>query len=645
MVAARPSNSTETQMAGRVRVRITRGSGGGKDTLFVTAMAISDPSRSGAGAARRAVRAVLRCFSPRRLAATAAFLGGLARQGRRRRAEPRLTVAGGIDSLYETLTGVGWYLYEILDHLARRDDLRLRLYGQGLAPAATPGGAGGPLLPSLASPLAPILALPAGPAIEHVTYTAPDGLVIPPWRADQWLRRAAPLLMAADRNRVLFGPNFLLPPLFRFAAGARVVAIHDLAFRRLPWAVRPDTARALAERLERTLLEADLLLTDSLAVADEVAAAGVAPARVRAIHLGPGHLPPPSVLAAASPPAGTPDRYGLFVGTLEPRKNLATLLTAWRELRRDSGAPPLLICGPRGWRAREVRRLPGGGVAPAAGRAGGRGLAALPGLRHARRARRALSRRRGRGAAVALRRIRNAGDRGAGGRRAAGALGSAGLPRGGRRRGALRARRPARPLARAAASSARRRLPAPRPGAPRPAARRPVRLAPRRRRHRRRLARSGRRAPAVSTEPRAAGAAGTEPRATWVAVTEPRATWVAVAEPRAAWVAVAAIVFAFAWGLGEIRTRTGWDDTWYLLQASSLVEDGDLDLRNDALYSALPPDELRRFLTTTLPSGTLKNTFSIGPAVLWLPAYAAGMPWREGTGTAAAMRWSRAQLA
>src|ERR1700674_3340145 len=161
MVAARPSNSTETQMAGRVRVRITRGSGGGKDTLFVTAMAISDPSRSGAGAARRAVRAVLRCFSPRRLAGTAAFLGGLARQVRRRRAEPRLTVAVDIDSLYETLTGVGWYLYEILDHLARRDDLRLRLYGQGLAPAATPGGAGGPLLPSLASPLAPILALPA----------------------------------------------------------------------------------------------------------------------------------------------------------------------------------------------------------------------------------------------------------------------------------------------------------------------------------------------------------------------------------------------------------------------------------------------------------------------------------------------------
>jgi glycosyltransferase involved in cell wall biosynthesis len=355
-----------------------------------------------AKAARHAALPVLRWFSPRRLKATAAFLGEMARQIRRRRAEPRLTVAVDIDALYETLTGVGWYLYEILDHLARRDDLRLRLYGHGLAlpgplaagrpspqplpgalidtvprngtatsaqatpaQAARPAQTTRPLTPAPppaptpppATPLAAAPVLPAGPAIELVTYSAPDGLVVPPWRADQWLRRAAPLLVAADRNRVLFGPNFLLPPMFSFAAGARVVAIHDLAFRRLPWVVRPDTARALSDGLERTLLEADLLLADSLAVAGELVAGGVAPARVRPIHLGPGHLPPPSVLAAASPPDGTPARYGLFVGTLEPRKNVATLLTAWRELRRDDGgAPPLLLCGPRGWRAQALRR-------------------------------------------------------------------------------------------------------------------------------------------------------------------------------------------------------------------------------------------------------------------------------------------------
>jgi glycosyltransferase involved in cell wall biosynthesis len=316
-------------------------------------MAISDPSpsRDPAGAAsphlaRRLARAAypfLRLASPRRLAATAAFLAGLARRIRRRRAEERLTVAVDVDSLYETLTGVGGYLYQILAHLAQRDDLRLRLYGQSLAAPSR----GGPR---------PAVPLPEGKAIEHVVYAAPDGLVVPAWRADRLLRHAAPLLVAADNNRVLFAPNFLLPPLFRFAGGARVATIHDLTFRRLPWAVRPDTARALAERLERTLLEADLLLTPSLAVAGELVAAGVAPARVRPIHLGPGRQPPPSVAAAASPPAGTPASYGLFVGTLEPRKNVAMLVTAWRELHRDGGAPPLLLCGPQGWRARELRR-------------------------------------------------------------------------------------------------------------------------------------------------------------------------------------------------------------------------------------------------------------------------------------------------
>jgi hypothetical protein len=115
--------------------------------------------------------------------------------------------------------------------------------------------------------------------------------------------------------------------------------------------------------------------------------------------------------------------------------------------------------------------------------------------------------------------------------------------------------------------------------------------------------------------------------------------------PQAAWVAVAALVFGLGWIFGEFRTRTGWDDTFYLLQVSSLVEDGDVDLRNDALYSTLAPRDLQTFLTGTLPSGTLKNTFSIGPAVLWLPAYAAGMPWRQGAGTPAAIRWSRSQLA
>jgi glycosyltransferase involved in cell wall biosynthesis len=290
---------------------------------------------------KSAVRAVIRLGSPRRQRKTALWLSKIAGAVRRRRAEPRLTVAVDVNSFYEPLTGVGWYLHQLLTHLANRDDLRLRLYGQSLVE----GDPGAPR---------PVVPFPQGPAIERVAYEAPDGLVVPPWRGNQILRRLAPLLLAADGNRVLFAPNYLPPRLFRLARGARVATIHDLSVRKVPWAVRPDSGAALRERLDQVLHEADLLLTPSEAVRREIAELGVAPFRVRAIHHGPGQTVEGE---AAGLPPRTPARYALHVGTLEPRKNVGTLLAAWRLLRRRVADPPaLVLSGGMGWKAEEIRR-------------------------------------------------------------------------------------------------------------------------------------------------------------------------------------------------------------------------------------------------------------------------------------------------
>ncbi|HEX4966604.1 MAG TPA: glycosyltransferase family 1 protein [Thermoanaerobaculia bacterium] len=292
--------------------------------------------------ARAVLRAVLRFGSPRRWRKTWVWLRQIAAEVRRRRAEPRLTVAVDVNSFYEPLTGVGWYLHQLLVHLASRDDLRLRLYGQSLVE----GDPGAPR---------PVVDFPAGPGVERILYDAPDGLVVPPWRARQGLRRLAPLLAAADGNRVLFAPNYLFPPLFRLARGARVATIHDLGVRKVPWAMRPDSAEALRERLDRTLFEADLLVTPSEAVRRELIAIGVAPGRVRAIHHGTGLMGDGA--AAGEAPARAPSRYALHVGTVEPRKNVPTLLAAWRLLRqRGTSPPPLVLCGGFGWQAEEARR-------------------------------------------------------------------------------------------------------------------------------------------------------------------------------------------------------------------------------------------------------------------------------------------------
>jgi len=52
-----------------------------------------------------------------------------------------------------------------------------------------------------------------------------------------------------------------------------------------------------------------------------------------------------------------PERMLLFVGTIEPRKNLTTLLKSYALLRKQVQTPPLVIGGPKGWHHQEVFTL------------------------------------------------------------------------------------------------------------------------------------------------------------------------------------------------------------------------------------------------------------------------------------------------
>ena len=246
------------------------------------------------------------------------------------------------NALWEPLTGIGWYVFKLLEHWARRDDLAVRLYGATLFDA--PGAP------------QPSVTIPQGPGVEWVRYPLPDDLVLAPPTLARLARWVTPLLVAADRNRVLFAPNYFLPRAFVLARAPLVATVHDLSVRRVPWSMREETRQNLAERLDHVLYEARRVLTDSAAVGRElVALAATDPAKVRVVPLGPGQAWRGEG-AGATPPAGTPPRYGLFVGTLEPRKNLLGLLAAWRRLRATlPDPPPLVLVGGFGWRSETYR--------------------------------------------------------------------------------------------------------------------------------------------------------------------------------------------------------------------------------------------------------------------------------------------------
>ena len=193
---------------------------------------------------------------------------------------------------------------------------------------------------------------------EIVLFTRPDvpepvrGLAVEQHRSPLAARVPVDQLwlpLAARRARVelLHMPAFPAPLPWR---GRTVLTVHDAT----PW-LFPDTV-SVGMRLyyrplfSRALRRAAAVLTPSQAARADLASTGLAPPE--RIHVIPEGVGRDFLDAARAAPAGAP--YVLFVGTIEPRKNIETLLAAFRLVSGECGALELVLAGRPGW-----GRLPG----------------------------------------------------------------------------------------------------------------------------------------------------------------------------------------------------------------------------------------------------------------------------------------------
>lgn len=247
-----------------------------------------------------------------------------------------MRVAMDVSALSDGLrSGTAVYLYRLVEALAALDaDLDLDLLYNGM------GGRGAELAAAL-----------AGGRVRVLT----EPLLWKPLPAPLFWRPYPAALTRAARAADVFHVGEFVYPTPR--VGQAVTAtVHDCTTKLFPrwhgWANRLLHHRRLAwiaRHARRVIIDAEATRADTSRIL------GLPPARLDVIPLARGTPP-----AAAD--VDVRARYGLgtapfvlFVGTLEPRKNLVRLVEAFRALPEAHRDARLVLAGHWGWRGGELR--------------------------------------------------------------------------------------------------------------------------------------------------------------------------------------------------------------------------------------------------------------------------------------------------
>ena len=232
----------------------------------------------------------------------------------------------GVDarSLSRPITGIGRYTLEMCKALSRIEGVSLYLYSSS------------PISKSIVSEL--------GLSVVKTHFWS-NGLL-----AQMWAETYLPIWAKNDGVDIFWGASHRLP---RFLSNkiVKILTIHDLA-----WIYAKGTMRLTTYFLERlnmpvAVRKADFIVTDSLSTKRAVISEfGISSQNISTVYLAPSNIQPLSSIDLIKKKYKFCSPYFIFVGTLEPRKNLRNLLLAYSDLSTsEREISTLVVVGGKGW--------------------------------------------------------------------------------------------------------------------------------------------------------------------------------------------------------------------------------------------------------------------------------------------------------
>lgn len=185
------------------------------------------------------------------------------------------------------------------------------------------------------------------PPVQMYQLPLPRPLLYETWHGLRWPR----VQRATGKVDVIHATTMAIPP----KSAPLVVTVHDLAFLKEPAHFTRHGLRFFNRGLSLARRSADVVLVPSQATFTECIEAGFDISRLRLVPHG-VRVPivSPEQVKEFTASHGLPERYVMWCGTLEPRKNVSSLLRAFEIVRRSDPELGLVLVGPSGWGSVEV---------------------------------------------------------------------------------------------------------------------------------------------------------------------------------------------------------------------------------------------------------------------------------------------------